>query len=270
MIVQTAPHGEKHFVITQIDHARASGELAQHFGNADFVSLAPHAEMVYMVAHHDEGWAQIDATMRVDPKTHRPYHLTQTPILRLIATGNGSPDHNEHFHPYSGLISSMHTWGLYHGRYGLSDKVFIDNFPPDYRPEVDAMLAREQARQMRLKMQLREDATYGQYVEHTALMHNYKLLQFFDTLSLYFHTTHASQHAEAHFLNVPKAVGDDLRLTITPLGEKRYRLAPFPFSTDEVTFSTHGRYLGELANDANVADIMANTPLDTQTFYLVR
>ena len=92
--------------------------------------------MEYIVAHHDEGWLALDDQGLMDERTHLPYHLTQTPLPELIKTGAGSPDFNEAHHPYSGLISSMHTWGLYNGRYGLSDKLFIDSIAAQMRPEV--------------------------------------------------------------------------------------------------------------------------------------
>lgn len=260
MIVQTAAQGQPHFVIRQIDHARASGTLAEAFGNAEFTQLAPREPMLYMVAHHDEGWQALDDQLLLDPQTRLPYHLTKTPILKLIETGGGSPAFNEAHHPYSGLISSMHTYGLYHGRYGLSDKVFIDSFPAEHRPAVDLMLAAELERQARLKADLQEDEkTY---------FHNYKLLQFFDTLSLYFHTTHAEARAESKFLNVPRAIGDDVTLTITPLDTDTYRLAPFPFA-GEVKFSTHGKYLFPLSESADLAQVMAEIPENIQTVRIV-
>ena len=49
-------------------------------------------------------------------------------------TSRLSPDFNERHHPYCGLLSSMHSWGLYNGRYGLSKLVLLDNIPPDDRP----------------------------------------------------------------------------------------------------------------------------------------
>jgi hypothetical protein len=224
------------------------------------------------VAHHDEGWKEIDATNTINPQTHLPYHLTQTPILRLIATGNGSPDYNEARAHYSGLLSSMHTYGLYHGRYGLSDKIFIDNFPAEYRPQVDAMLAVELERQERLKIAVRTNPFTAPYGTDEGLFHNYKLLQFFDTMALYFHMTHPSQRGVSQFQHVPRTVGDDVTLTIEPLdderGENYYRLTPFPFD-GEVSFATIGRLVNELPDDADVAQTLAALPIVVQSARIV-
>ena len=204
-----------------------------------------------------------------DADTQLSFNLTKTPILKLIDTGGLSPDFNEAHHDYCGLISSMHTWGLYHGRYGLSDKIFIDLFPAQYRPQVDAMLANEEARQERLKQSLSADAVTAEWVKEDVLFHNYKLLQFIDTLALYFQTTHESAHTETTFQNVPRAVGDDVEVTLTPLGDSRYQLSPYPFNAPELTFSTDGRYMQALAEDADVPALMKATRVEQQSFTLV-
>jgi hypothetical protein len=268
MIVQSAPPQQPHFIITQIDHARACGTLAAAFGNHAFAPLNPREPLLFLVAHHDEGWQTIDDTNTVDPRTHLPYHLTQTPIQRLIATGSGSPDVNEAFHPYSGLLSSMHTWGLYHGRYGLSDFVFIDNFPAEHRPAVEAMLNHELARQQRLKASLLAQPDTASLADDTLIMHHYKLLQFFDTLGLYFHTTHPSLRGTVSFRNVPRALGDDVSITIERLDDETYRLTPFPFA-QEVRFVTQGRWCYPMPDDASVAQALASLPLAEQAVTLV-
>ena len=72
------------------------------------------------------------------------------------------------------------------------------------------------------------------------LLHNYKLLQFFDTLALYFHMVHESQRDVAHFPNVPRAVGDDVTITITPVETGVYALAPYPFREEGMLFDYMG------------------------------
>ena len=64
MIVQTSSDGRSHFVIQQIDHARTCGDLAEAFGNDRFQSLMPKDLMVYVITHHDQGWANVDQKRR--------------------------------------------------------------------------------------------------------------------------------------------------------------------------------------------------------------
>lgn len=270
MIVQTAPQGQPHFVILQVDHARMAGQFAEAFGNERFAAPAPREPLIYAVAHHDEGWEMIDAEPGLDPETGLPYNLTKTPLPRLIRTGAGSPDFNEAHHPYSGLISSMHTWGLYHGRYGLSDFLFIDRIPPELKGEVQQMLDGEIGRQERLK-----DVMHGMgldaYLSKAAIFRNYKLLQFFDTLALYFHTTHAEARGEATFLHVPTDDEHDLTLTIRPGGEGAYLLSPWPFAEGRLEVEVLGRPLRprSAADDVMLRAMMHAIPKQAQRYTLL-
>lgn len=260
MIIQ--PSSPQAFVIEQVDHARMSGQLAAAFGNAHFAAFEPREPIEFIVAHHDEGWLELDAQAKQDPKTGLPFNLTQTPLADLVDTGSHSPDFNERHHPLSGLISSMHTWGLYHGRYGLSDFLFIDRITPELRPKVDAMLNAELERQTRLKVQLPE-------LSEVQIFSYYKLLQFFDTLALYFHTTPAEARKEAQFKNVPRAVGDDVTVTITPQANGSYTLAPYPFGSTELRVSVEGRYLSPQPAGTDLVAVMQATPKVKQEYLLV-
>lgn len=244
MIVQTAPPGAPHFVITQVAHARFSGQFARAFGNARFAAPEPRELMEYVTAHHDEGWATVDAQPKHDPRTGLPYHLTQTPMPDLIQTGAGSPDFNQRKHALCGVISSMHTYGLYHGRYGLSDRIVIDLVPPEHQADARRMLQGELERQETLKHQLRAHPETEEWASATFLFHRYKLLQFFDMLALYFNTTHATQRAPATFAHVPASPDEDVTLTIHPLGDDQtYALTPFPFGESGATFWCEGCFL---------------------------
>jgi hypothetical protein len=269
MIIQTAEPGQPHFVIPQIAHARMAGQLACAFGNDAFAPPEPRALMEYLAAHHDEGWDEVDRAQTRDPRTGLPYHLTQTPLPDLIKTGCRSPDFNEAHHPFCGLLSSMHTYGLYHGRYGLSDKIFIDHVPLEHKAAVARMLQGELDRQARLKARLAADPATAAWVEEQALFTNYKLLQFFDTLALYFHMTHEAARGESHFLHVPRSQTEDVRLTLRPAGDGLYRLSPYPFQTQSLTVSVEGRWLSPLPEGADVQAALREAPPAAQTSTLI-
>ncbi len=241
MIIQTAAEGDSHLAIQQTDHARMSGQFATAFGNDEFAGLHPQEPVVFVAEHHDEGWAATDTAVLRDPTTNLPYHLTQTPLTELVKTSARSPEFNERHHPYSGILSSMHTYGLFHGRYGLSDKIFVDLIPEEHKEAVEGMLHEELERQTRLIGQLKEDEATAVWVTYPNLFHNYKLLQFFDTLALYFHMVHREARALSTFPNVPMGVDHDTTVTIQPVGLGVYRLEPYPFAQDEMAFSYIGR-----------------------------
>ena len=271
MIVQPpagGPADAPHFVIAMHQHTAFAGSLAASFGNDDFAGLEPAEPMQYIVDHHDAGWADLDARAAQDPATGLPYNLTATPLAQIVTTSAGSPEFNEAHHPFSGVISSMHTYGLYCGRYGLSDKVLLDVIPEDMRPEVDAMLEAEERRQDRLKQRLAEDD--AGLDDEDVIFNAYKQLQFFDTLSLYFHLVPEGERGTAEFPSVPRAVDDDVTISVTERPGAVYEVDPYPFASDGLEVGTEGRYLTPQPPGTDLAPMLAATPVDTQTVRLVR
>lgn len=243
MIVQSSADGRRALVIEQLEHTAMAGRFAAAWGNDAFAAPEPRDLIEYVVAHHDQGWEGIDAAIGRDPETGLPYNLVRTPLPLVVRSGARGPDFNERRHPYCGLLSSMHTHGLYCGRYGLSDKVFVDMVGPEHRPAVDDLLATERARQDRLKAALAADPATAPWVEEARLLGAYKLLQFFDTLALYFNCTHETARGNSVFLNVPRAPGDDVAITVSRVEAGVYRFDPFPWRADGVAIACAGRWL---------------------------
>ena len=270
MIIQTNSEGKPNFVIEQADHARMSGQLSEAFGNDSFAAPVPHELLTYIVAHHDEGWVSVDALREQSPETGLPHHLTQTPLPYLVKTSKASPEFNEAHHAFCGLLSSMHTYGLFNGRYGMSDFIFIDKIAPENKDAVTNMLNAELERQARLKEQLSSNADSTAWVEEDALMNNYKLLQFFDTLALYFHMTHTEGRGESKFLHVPDGKGTDHTLTINPTDDGAYALSPFPFAGDSLEVSVEGRYLTSQPQGTDFKPTFEATAKEKQTYKLVK
>ncbi|MFP6682270.1 MAG: DUF3891 family protein, partial [Gammaproteobacteria bacterium] len=179
MIVQTASESQEHFVITMDQHTELSAQFAEHFGNDQFESVKPREQMLHVISNHDVGWRKLDAAALRDPATGLPYNLVQTPFEQIVATSKLSPDFNSKTHPYCELISSMHSWGLYNGRYGMSDKVLLDMLAEENRVTADTMLDKEMERQKRIKAELKKDPETATWVSEDHLMQNYKQLQFF-------------------------------------------------------------------------------------------
>lgn len=278
MMVQTAPENEPHFVLTMAEHLVLCGQLARAFGNDQFEPLDPLRESLYAVENHDRGWDAYDANPRLDPETALPYSLVRTPVSDSLKTITASPDFNERHHPYCGILVSMHTWGLYNRRYGVSRFVVRQRssisitIDESYKAEIETRLARELGRQERLKSQLAVDGTARSWVESAHLMQNYKQLQFFDTLALYFHLRHETERAEEVYIHVPRTAEADTDVVLRPLGERRYALSPFPFAADTLKVVCRGRYIRPFAPGGAPADLGAALramPADSQTYILV-
>lgn len=272
MIVQTAPAGKPHFVIRLSEHTAFAGAMARAFGNDMFEPISPAAEMLYVIEHHDQGWAPFDERPQWDPETGLPYHLGNTPRETALATAKRSPELNEAHHPYCGLLASMHIWGLYMGRYGLSEEMHsLDDVPAEYRARFEVMLDGQLARQERLKAALAADPETAGWVEEKKLFQNYKLLQFFDGLTLYFQCTHAAARGSATFRHVPKNAEEDVIVSVEPVDAIAYRFSPFPWTEDGTELSFEGRYFtpDPDATGAERSRTLRNAPTETQTVRFV-
>ena len=264
MIVQTAPEGAPRFVIRMSEHTALSDRLADAFGNDNFEAVTDPAAR-FIIANHDAGWADLDNEFRIDPDTGLPYNLTETPFDLIMGTSSRSPDINEAHDPFAGLLSSMHSWGLYNGRYGLSDIVLLDKVAEQNVAAAEDMLSHEEERQERLKEKLRARPETRDKVADDRLMQAYKQLQFFDTMALYFNRVHEGAREEAVFPHVPNSATTDTDITVTPVAEGRYRVAPWPFAGERLTLEFEGRYMEPSTGTSGPADL----PVTTQTVELV-
>lgn len=267
MIVQSAADGEQRFVITMAEHMTLAGKFGRAFGNDRFEAVEPRDVVLYIVENHDAGWAELDGEAAIDSATGLPFNLVDTPFERIVRTSAASPDFNSHHHAYCGLLSSMHSWGLYNGRYGLSDKVLLDGLAADNRAKAKDMLDGELARQENLKAALADDPDTAGWIEENHLFQNYKQLQFFDTMALYFNCCHEGAREETEFEHVPRNADADETIAVRPEGDGVYGVSPYPFAEDGLEVSFTGRYMtpGAAGGSADLAAL----PTAGQTIRLV-
>ncbi len=271
MFIQSAAPGSTNRAITMYDHAFLSGQFARAFGNAAFATPEPLDLVVYVIANHDAGWVDFDRDPATDETTGLPYTVFQTPARHILPTSKASPDYNERHHAYCGLLSSMHTWGIYNGRYGFTTAGRLARIADADKPAIKAMLAGELARQQRLRTELAASPQTACWIEEQRLFQSYKLLQFCDLLAIYFNTTHAQARTEHSFINVPSTSAGDVTVTITPKGEGRYALRPFPFQTENSQFAFAYR---EIAPNTSVNAVtwrsaLLTSPVKWETITLV-
>jgi len=270
MIIQTAPAGQPRLAIMMHEHTALCGQFARAFGNERFAPVEPDDLMFFVVSHHDEGWAEFDRNPVHDARTGLPYNLIETPAEHITVTSHKSPELNERRHAYCGLISSMHSWGLYNGRYGLSKLVLIDMIAPADRKLAERMLAGELDRQRRLKAELAGDPETARWLAEEHLFQNYKQLQFFDTLALYFNRIHPSERREQAFEHVPLNARDDITIIIRPRAAGIYELSPYPFAAQGAEFAYAGRRISPNGQrDGSWSSVLRETPAEWESFRLV-
>ncbi len=277
MMVQSAPAGEPRFICSMAEHNALCGVFARAFGNERFDRLDPFDEMVYVVSHHDRGWDDLDAAPVLDAATGMPRGLGTAPVPGSIQTGRNSPDFNEKRHAFCGLLSSMHSWGLYQARYGYSEfrvrrggSTSIP-VPEHLKEETDAMLAAEIARQDRLKAALASDPEAARWVEDAHLVKCYEQLQFFDTLALYFNLRHQDERGEEIYVHVPMTIDKDASVRLDRIAGDRYSLDPFPFIGDSLEVTCRGRYFAAVSGSDDpddLAGMLWQAPTSEQIYVL--
>ncbi|WP_373087266.1 DUF3891 family protein [Sneathiella sp.] len=271
MIVQTAPDNAPRFIMTNSQHSAFAGRMARQFGNSDFADINPSAEMFFVIDHHDHGWKPIDENPQLDRETGLPYHLDQTPKDLTIETLVPGAKFNEAHHPYAGLLAAMHMWGLYNGRYGLSDYHPLNIDDNTLRSEFESTLEELLELQNELKLQLAQDTVAAEWIVQNHLFQNYKQLEFFDALALYFNWSPVTSRRKATFTSVPLSELADTSITVTPLEGNRYAFAPFPFVREGLEFYFEGRYLAPMidAPEEEMQNALAKAPTEQQTVVFV-
>ena len=261
MIVRKEADGRM-LLIGQTDHSRLAGQFAAHWGNERFATPHPYEPVARAAAFHDYGYLRYETEPSFDPETG------ETPNFRNIGTDTKRLDEYQWCgdwllasDPYAGALVNMHRTGLWRVRYGA-----IAYPEPKMRkqsPEVDAFIARNE--------NLRSALTAAQKWDRDELRINYRLLQVWDLLSLYF----SCQEPEEEYIEpVPTsyedAEGDGVRLTLTPLGANDVRVDPFPFDVNPFHVQVTARRLPQstFGNQAAFRKAYFQAPLELIQFTL--
>src|SRR4051812_2885934 len=72
-------HGDEFYLFTQDDHARLSGALAAHIGNARFARPDPFEAVVEGISKHDSGWPLHDDQPTLNGEG-LPLHVFESPV----------------------------------------------------------------------------------------------------------------------------------------------------------------------------------------------
>lgn len=220
MIVRQGTDGAT-LLVGQTDHSRLVGQFGAHWGNANFATPEPYDSIARAAAFHDYGWLRYETAPAFNPANGNtpnfrdiPSDETKLVEYQWCVDWLLGPD------PYAGHIVGMHRTGLWRGRYGAM------THPPHpirkQSPAVDAFIALQEEHRPR---QLAEQGWDPQQMRT-----NYRLLQVWDLLGLYF----ACQDPYDDYLepvpqNYDMAEGEGVRMTLTPLGPRKVKFDPFPF-----------------------------------------
>jgi hypothetical protein len=220
MIVRGEQNGSV-VLVNQTDHSQLVGQLAAHWGNADFEAPRPYESVVRAAIYHDFGWLPYETMPLSDPKTGKPFSFLQ---IGLQGTQLNSyrwvVDWMNEIDPYSALVICMHRTGLWRGRYEAISHPTAFNLanPP---PHVAKFTDDNEKWQADQKPKFDENE----------LRTNYRLMQVWDLLGLYFC---CGEPGEDFVEPVPKSYGDPdgqgVRMSMAPSGgNRRIAFDPYPF-----------------------------------------
>jgi hypothetical protein len=230
-------------VSTQEDHAELAAQFAAHWGNERFAKLRPYETLVFATAYHDSGYRDWEGKPPMNVDKGRPYAFReQIPSFEAIelAAYKRNIEWVRASDAYAGLLVSMHRTGLWQNRYnvltGPAMKV------RERSPAVQALKKELETSQEQYKRELGS----GKPGFGRELWHNYRALQIFDLLSLYFCCDgYATEEAfkEAALTPVPLAYESDeqVSLRILPNGPGAVRMEPYPFDASPLRVTLRAR-----------------------------
>jgi hypothetical protein len=237
MIVRKDPD-DKLTLIRQTDHSEFVGQLAAHWGNAEFSPPRPYESVVRAATFHDYGYVQWEPDVPFDAENGIPYEFRRLPTTdRTLQAYQWCIDWLTGIDPYSGLLVSTHRTGLWRSRYGTIEHPAA-NMRASLAPGVEEMAVRNEDRQKREKQAFDSDELWT----------NYKLLQVWDLLGLYFG---CQEPVEDYMDPVPRDyAGAAVRVNLKPAGERNVAFDPYPFDQRPLHFQiacrrVAGRYPDE-------------------------
>ncbi len=230
--------GDDWQIVLQTDHADLSGQFARAWGNGDgFAAPTPLESVVVAAARHDDGWAVWERAPALDRDGVAPRNFLDVEVPSHLAFYRAMIaavlDHD----PYAGLLVSMHGAGIYRGRYGTQPSLKL-TFADEVRDQVEAFVAEQEERQARLVAELG--------VPDEERWTNYRLLQVYDRLSLYFCLRDVEAGQPDVLEPAPRDYqGSEATLAIEPAGPWGVRIDPYPFAERPASFRLVRRLLSK-------------------------
>jgi hypothetical protein len=233
------------WLVTHPEHARLAGEFASRWGNDLFARPEPRAHVLRGIYAHDDGWAARDAAPMVTKQGKpaafsrelvgtysafeeidlRAYLAVRREAVQLIAQED----------PYAAILISMHTHNL------LSARADRSTIKAEELPWLDAFLVEQSSLQRALRERLVASGMERDSLSHEALLRHFQLLQACDNLSLLSCVDYAGAATLLHpFLLSDGRVSE---VAVERVGERSFRLSPYPLDAGEIAFSVKARFV---------------------------
>jgi hypothetical protein len=104
--IQLADGERSWLLISQVDHARISGELTRHA-----TERFSH-DVVDAITHHDDGWAEWEAAPKLNSAIGGPYSFLEMPLSESLVIWDKSIAAARKFGPLAGFVVAGHFYNL--------------------------------------------------------------------------------------------------------------------------------------------------------------
>lgn len=242
MLRQKTPDGW--FLIRHPDHAALAGQFAEAWGNERFRKPEPFADVVEAVRRHDDGWAIRDLTPTIT-SAGKPsafgadlvggytafeeidlpeYLAVRGRAMEIVAADN----------PFAAILISMHTCNL------LTDHADRSTLRPEQLVLLDQFVAHQRHRQLELRAEAAESKRFkDRDLTVERLLEHFRLLQACDNLSLLSCVDYPKPATLLHPL--PLQDGNTATVAVQRTDLRTFRLDPWPFAVDSLSFEIPGR-----------------------------
>jgi Protein of unknown function (DUF3891) len=242
------------WLVTHVDHAHLAGAFAEQWGNDLFLAPEPRARVLRGVAAHDDGWAPRDQQPQIT-RQGKPSAFSvelvgkysafeEIDLADYLAVRERAVHLVAEVDAYAALLVSKHTYNLLTAR---ADRTTIQ---PEQLPLLDTFLARQLQFQQELQARLARDKELApEEISPERIENHFRLLQATDNLSLLSCVDFPRSADLLHAL--PLREGGARRIAVESVGERHFRLAPYPFAASPLEFTLPARHVeGKLFSNA--------------------
>lgn len=229
MIITT--HGEKLWLVNQMDHAIHAGGVTEKWGNDKFEKPYMHESVSIAVGKHDIGWIEPDSEVLFDEEEGKAINFKDVNLKQHVEFYGKGYKKVLVEDQYAGLLVGMHWIGLYNSRFGY-DPTFTYQAEKELVPFMDETIINQQKAWIELKEAMWDRSEPRSEFEDKIWM-NYELVQVMDRMSLFMSMTDPLEKNEVTLGPVRTSLkGSNVNLTVKSLGDGRLLVDPFPLSEE--------------------------------------
>ena len=165
MIIHESEHS--FMMITQHDHAKISGDIAQNWKEEYFKGLERKEDVVLGIYEHDRGWIEPDLSPLWNQNEQKPYSFMDYPLEAKVAFYKKGIDEVEKMSNYASLLCSAH---------------YASFLQYEEDPNGIKFVEEETTRRLHL---LKQCGILGKIAEERLFHHHLSILKWCDNLSLF-------------------------------------------------------------------------------------